>query len=98
MKALDPICPPSVAGRFYPGDPGELGAFVNAALERGCARRGVVRAVVAPHAGYVFSGDLCGRVYGAVSRAPKRRKAGLPATYGSPALRVEWYRAEKVSE
>ena len=58
------ILPPQVAGQFYPGDPAELRTTVGSLLNRApsCGLRGV-RAVVAPHAGYVYSGETAGAVY-----------------------------------
>ena len=52
------IRPAAVAGQFYPGDPAELKRVVDGLLaEAGPAsREGELIAVLAPHAGYVFSG------------------------------------------
>jgi AmmeMemoRadiSam system protein B len=72
MKTKPNIRPPAVAGRFYPGDPDGLSAFVKRALEGGAPTGTRVRAVIGPHAGYVFSGGLCGRVYGSVEPDPAR--------------------------
>ncbi len=50
---------PTVAGRFYPGDPKELHAAVQelvAAAPKVATAR--VKAVLVPHAGYVFSGAV----------------------------------------
>ncbi len=51
---------PAVAGQFYPGDPGELGAMVKDLFAHAVPSRGIenVIAVIAPHAGYVFSGGV----------------------------------------
>ena len=51
---------PVVAGRFYPGDPGQLKSEVAGYMpEEGMARRQAL-AVVLPHAGYVYSGPTAG--------------------------------------
>lgn len=60
-----------VSGRFYPGDPENLRALVTAYLaapsrENAPAAPGDVLAVLAPHAGYVFSGAIAGGVLGAI--------------------------------
>jgi AmmeMemoRadiSam system protein B len=57
---------PSVAGMFYPGDPGELRAMLGSFF--GGARE-VVNAlgVVSPHAGYVYSGSTAARAISAFS-------------------------------
>ncbi len=54
----------AVAGQFYPGDKKELAAFVDAAIAAGKKADGAV-ALVAPHAGYPFSGRLAGLAYAA---------------------------------
>jgi AmmeMemoRadiSam system protein B len=53
---------PAVAGRFYPGDPARLAREVDGFL---AAAKEPVRALglVAPHAGYVYSGAVAGAVY-----------------------------------
>ncbi|MDP8235895.1 MAG: AmmeMemoRadiSam system protein B [Candidatus Erginobacter occultus] len=52
------IRPPAVAGQFYPGDPAELGRMVDGLLgeTEAAPGKGELIAVIAPHAGYVFSG------------------------------------------
>lgn len=56
---------PAVAGQFYPSDKAELASFVDAALSAKSAAkaRGAVVAVLAPHAGYEFSGRIAGLAY-----------------------------------
>jgi AmmeMemoRadiSam system protein B len=56
---------PAVAGRFYPATAERLSAFLNTAVP---ADPAPVRAVgvVAPHAGYVYSGAVAGKVFGRV--------------------------------
>ncbi len=53
-----PIRPPAVAGQFYPGDPGELARTVDGLLAQAkpASGDGELIGVIAPHAGYVFSG------------------------------------------
>ncbi len=48
----------SVAGAFYPGDPGELRNMVRELLDRAPYRevKGEVKGLISPHAGYVYSG------------------------------------------
>lgn len=52
------IRPPAVAGQFYPGDPAELARTVDGLLAQAkpVSGDGELLAVIAPHAGYVFSG------------------------------------------
>jgi AmmeMemoRadiSam system protein B len=70
-----PVRPPAVAGQFYPSDPGalrlEIKQYVEAAkLPRGL---GTVRAVIAPHAGYVYSGPTAGFAFRALTTLPKKK-------------------------
>lgn len=52
---------PAVAGTFYPDDPTELAAMVDRYLaEAETANRSDLRALVCPHAGYVYSGRTAG--------------------------------------
>ena len=62
------IRPPAVAGRFYPGRSDQLAADVRDYLTRPAPRTepevpGELRAVVVPHAGYVYSGPTAGVGY-----------------------------------
>ncbi|MFP4599591.1 MAG: AmmeMemoRadiSam system protein B, partial [Persicimonas sp.] len=61
--------PAAVAGRFYPADPSELEAAVEAHLAHGDADRKPPKAAIAPHAGYVYSGDVAGHAFATLRRA-----------------------------
>ncbi|QJA06095.1 AmmeMemoRadiSam system protein B [Thermosulfurimonas marina] len=54
---------PAVAGQFYPGDPVHLRAEL-ARLIRATGPQVEALGVVAPHAGYMYSGAVAGEVYG----------------------------------
>ncbi len=55
---------PAVAGTFYPGDPTDLARAVDAYLEGAATEPGPVpKALIAPHAGYVYSGPVAGSAY-----------------------------------
>ena len=56
---------PAVAGRFYPADPDDLAAQVDAHLASTAKRKRVLGCLV-PHAGYVYSGHVAGAVYSAI--------------------------------
>ena len=60
--------PSPIAGRWYPGDSGQLASSVDGYV--GAAELpeipGEVIAVVAPHAGHVYSGPVAGYAFGAV--------------------------------
>lgn len=61
---------PAVAGRFYPGDRARLTADVDGYLAP-AGERLPARGIVAPHAGYMYSGAIAGEVYRRVE-LPKR--------------------------
>jgi AmmeMemoRadiSam system protein B len=64
------IRPPAVAGRFYPADPRKLEAEVSHRLRDAPAAAGPVpKALIAPHAGYVFSGDVAAAAFATLRRA-----------------------------
>lgn len=56
---------PCVAGRFYPSSPAKLKAEVDGYLVPGAVPEKAV-ALIAPHAGYMFSGHVAGAVYSQV--------------------------------
>lgn len=85
---------PAVAGTFYPGDPVVLAAEVDAHLDAARAAaparfdaagagRARPEAIIAPHAGYRFSGPTAGFAYDAVRGAAVERVVVL-----GPAHRV----------
>ena len=58
------IRPAAVAGRFYPGDPAELRQVVESLLAAAKPSIGPApKALVAPHAGYVFSGPIAASAF-----------------------------------
>lgn len=57
---------PAVAGYFYPASSGELASMVREYLKGGVKERKEVKAVVSPHAGYIYSGPVAGAVYGSI--------------------------------
>ena len=59
------VRPPAVAGQFYPSAPRSLAAAVEAYVEaaRPPAAGPAPKAIIAPHAGYVYSGPIAGSVY-----------------------------------
>jgi AmmeMemoRadiSam system protein B len=53
-----------VAGQFYPRLPDRLRADVEAFLARARMAETVPKALIAPHAGYVYSGNVAGAAFG----------------------------------
>ena len=65
---------PAVAGTFYPSDPDELCAAVDAYLRDAVAGPSdpPLKALIAPHAGYVYSGPVAGSAYAQLSELRDR--------------------------
>jgi MEMO1 family protein len=55
--------PAAVAGLFYPASADELRAVVDRDLRSATAEGPVPKALIAPHAGYVYSGPIAGSAY-----------------------------------
>jgi len=58
------VRPAAVAGLFYPADPEILAAQVNGLLAAATAGGAPPKAVIVPHAGYVYSGPVAAAAYG----------------------------------
>jgi MEMO1 family protein len=69
---LSRVRAPAVAGLFYPGSPSELTSALDALLEDAHARaasgppRAAAKVIVAPHAGYIYSGPIAATAYEAL--------------------------------
>jgi len=61
--------PPIASGKFYPGTPGELKKTVEEYLDSSGVLEPAL-GIVAPHAGYIFSGRTAGAVYAQVEIPP----------------------------
>ncbi|HWO99251.1 MAG TPA: AmmeMemoRadiSam system protein B [Methylococcus sp.] len=57
------IRPPAVAGTFYPMDPRQLRSMVQSMLTEPKAGDTLPKAIIAPHAGYVYSGPVAASAY-----------------------------------
>ena len=68
----------AVAGIFYPSDPAVLGQMIAGFTATNSALARPYKAIIAPHAGYPYSGAIAGTVYGAVRHlAPQIRRVVL---------------------
>ena len=63
---------PAVAGTFYPADPGELGRMIESLLAEAEATCAVPGALIAPHAGYIYSGPIAASAYSLLPSAARR--------------------------
>jgi MEMO1 family protein len=66
------VRPPAVAGLFYPAEPSELESAIEAFLKGHAGTGPVPKAIVAPHAGYVYSGPIAGSAFARVVPARGR--------------------------
>lgn len=59
--------PPAVAGTFYPADPNQLAAniqdYLRSAKSAALPEEQVPKAILAPHAGYIYSGPVAASAY-----------------------------------
>ncbi len=56
---------PAVAGSFYPSDPAELRQMIEKMIDKNASRTPAL-GIIAPHAGYIYSGRGAGIVYSRV--------------------------------
>jgi AmmeMemoRadiSam system protein B len=76
---------PAVAGQFYTGNPEELRRNLEILIPVR-EKRNKVTGIIAPHAGYIYSGAVAGKVYGLIEMpgtvlvlGPNHRGAGAAA-------------------
>lgn len=63
------VRPPAVAGQFYPGNAGQLQDAVKQYLAVSDVLGPAPKAIIAPHAGYIFSGPIAGTAYAYLAKA-----------------------------
>ncbi|OGF65177.1 MAG: AmmeMemoRadiSam system protein B [Candidatus Fischerbacteria bacterium RBG_13_37_8] len=56
---------PAVAGYFYPGNKNELTKTMRSLIHEAGAKKNA-KGILVPHAGYLYSGEVAGKVYGAI--------------------------------
>lgn len=61
------VRPPAVAGLFYPDEPHELRAVLTGYLDQSPEVPGQPKAIIVPHAGYVYSGPIAAVAYRALA-------------------------------
>ena len=93
-SAMTTIRPPAVAGSFYPDDPAILSAVVedflaevpgplhDDPLDDGPLDDNWPKALIAPHAGYIYSGPVAASAASVRSRAAERRRTRMGLVYG----------------
>ena len=55
--------PAAVAGTFYPADKHQLQSMIQGFLDAAQPEGGLPKAIIAPHAGYIYSGPIAASVY-----------------------------------
>lgn len=79
---------PAVAGIFYPAEPDALRALVGTLLSGTADRGAIPKAIIAPHAGYAYSGPVAAKAYARLGDAGDRiRRVVLIG----PAHRIGFY-------
>ncbi len=78
--------PPMVAGSFYPDDPAQLKAMVDGLLAEVSPQNlgGPVFALVAPHAGYVYSAHIAARSYAQIKGHKYKRVVVIAPSHTEP--------------
>lgn len=79
------IRPPAVAGMFYPGDAGTLARDLAAMLKAAPHIAAAPKAMIVPHAGYIYSGPIAASAYALL--APMRKAIHRVVLFG-PSHRV----------
>jgi len=79
------IRPPAIAGTFYPGEASALRGMIAQCMKGVRARHAPPKALVAPHAGYIYSGPIAATAY--ASLAPLADRIGRVVLLG-PSHRV----------
>lgn len=69
MAAAISVRPAAVAGLFYPGEAAALRTLLSAQLADNPAQGAVPKVLIAPHAGYVYSGPIAARAYNLLAPA-----------------------------
>jgi AmmeMemoRadiSam system protein B len=70
MSNDEPVRPPAVAGKFYPGDAATLRRDVLSYLPNDAKKQRALGCVV-PHAGYMYSGHVAGALYAHLELPPR---------------------------
>ncbi|MFQ5937175.1 MAG: AmmeMemoRadiSam system protein B [Acidiferrobacterales bacterium] len=71
---------PAVAGMFYPAEPARLQAMIDGYLRSVSSSGSVPKAVIAPHAGYIYSGPIAASAYARI--VPARETVRLVVLLG----------------
>ena len=86
---------PAVADRFYPGQPDRLRQSLDKLIP--AADRAEVKAVISPHAGYIYSGGVAGETFARITvpetvilLGPDHHGQGAPLAVGTEDWEMPW--------
>jgi len=81
---------PNVAGAFYPRDPEELTSFIDSSLAKVKIppQKGRILALIVPHAGYAFSGEVAAYGYKALQGRGVKRVILMGVSHSVPFMGV----------
>ncbi|NOX09057.1 MAG: AmmeMemoRadiSam system protein B [Gammaproteobacteria bacterium] len=71
---MSKIRPPAVANQFYPANPEQLQQDINTYLQQARAVKLQPKALIVPHAGYIYSGPIAASAYVSLQDMRKRIK------------------------
>ena len=63
---------PAVAGAFYPANPDQLRIMLHQYLNEAASSDKIPKAIIAPHAGYIYSGAIAASAYARLTKARDR--------------------------
>jgi AmmeMemoRadiSam system protein B len=63
---------PAVAGAFYPANPEQLHSMLDRFLNDAAVHEKIPKAIIVPHAGYIYSGPIAASAYAGLKRARDR--------------------------
>ena len=63
---------PAVAGMFYPADKHQLQSMIHSYLDHAAMSGGLPKAIIAPHAGYIYSGPVAASAYARLAQGKGR--------------------------
>ncbi len=88
-----PVRRPAVAGQFYPGNPDVVRRMIQEYVDEAALPEDwdTVRAVIAPHAGYIYSGPTAGYAFKALATLPSRESGEWTVFLLGPAHRVPFH-------
>ncbi|MBT3807937.1 MAG: AmmeMemoRadiSam system protein B, partial [Rhodospirillaceae bacterium] len=84
-NAQSQVRPPAIAGTFYPAEPDALTGMIDACMAGARDNHLSPKALIAPHAGYIYSGPVAANAYKSIAaRAAGKDKISRVVLLGPP--------------